>query len=118
MRSAEMNKGLLVFTEGKEVIGARITKASYSSEKLDISYEFRIEAIGYTGSLKATSSDGERWSGEWTDRDQKWKSVSGTADLTCVHNQARGLFYGTWTTADGKEQGEWTMDVELPRGYR
>jgi hypothetical protein len=113
-----MSKGLLVFTEGKEVIGARITKATCSPEKLEISYEYNVEHIGYTGSFKATSSDGERFSGEWTDRDQKWKSFSGTADLTCVHNHVRGLFYGTWASADGKEQGDWTMDVELLRGFR
>jgi hypothetical protein len=113
-----MSKGLMVFTEGKEVIGAKITKAIYTSEKLELSYEFKIENIGYTGSFKATSSDGERWSGEWIDRDQKWKSFTGTADFTCVHNQVRSLFYGTWASTDGAEQGDWSMDVEFPRGYR
>jgi len=113
-----MSKGLLVFTEGKEVIGARINKASCTKEKLDISYEYKIDNVGYFGSFKATSTDGERWSGEWTDRDQKWKSFSGTADLICVHNHIRGLFYGTWASSDGKETGEWTMDIELLRGFR
>jgi hypothetical protein len=113
-----MSKGLMVFTEGKEVFGARITKVTLSSDTLELGYEYRIEHNGYTGSFKATSSDGERWSGEWTDRDQKWKSLTGPADLHFVHNQSRGLFYGTWSSADGKAQGDWTLDVELPRGFK
>lgn len=113
-----MSKGLMVFTEGREVIGARVTKVHLTPGTLELGYEYRIENIGYTGAFKATSSDNERWSGEWSDRDQKWKSFAGPADLTLVHNQSRCLFYGTWTSADGKDKGDWTLDVELPRGFK
>jgi hypothetical protein len=113
-----MGKGLFVFTEGKEVVGGKITKANITADTLEVAYEYKIENIGYTGVFKATSSDGERWSGGWTDRNQKWKSFSGEASVTSVKNQSRCLFYGTWEATNPAGDGEWTMDIELPRVYR
>lgn len=113
-----MSKGLLVFTEGREVFGARITKVSLDSDTLEIVYDYKQDNVGFTGVLKATSTDGAEWSGEWTDKNQKWKSTTGKVAFAGVKAQGQGLFHGTWGNDDRAEGEEMTFSVELPRSYR
>ena len=113
-----MSKGLLVFTEGKEVIGARISKVDFASDELEISYDYKVDNIGYTGTIKATSVDGATWSGEWTDKDQRWKASSGKLEMSGVKAQNRGMFYGTWGHNDRATDEEFSFSVEFPRSYR
>ncbi len=113
-----MSKGLLVFTEGKDVIGATISKITFASDELEISYDYRRDNVGYTGTIKATSTDGAQWAGEWTDKDARWMSSSGKVLMTGVKSQGRGMFHGTWGNNDRAEDEEFAFSVELPRSYR
>ena len=113
-----MSKGLLVFTEGKEVIGARVSKVNFTSDAIEIYYDYKADNVIYTGILKATSRDGVTWSGEWTDKDQRWKATSGKLEMTGGKVQDRGVFYGTWGNNDQATGEELSFSIEFPRGYR
>ena len=113
-----MSKGLLVFTEGKDVFGARVSKVTFSSDELEISYDYKVDNVGYTGTLKASSRDGVTWSGEWTDKDQRWKATSGKLEMVGGKVQNRGAFHGTWGNNDEATGEEFSFSVEFPRSYR
>jgi hypothetical protein len=113
-----MSKGLLVFTEGKEVIGARISKVVLASDELELAYDYKVDNVGYTGTIKATSTDGASWAGEWTDKDQRWKASSGKLEMSGVKAQNRAMFHGTWGHNERADGEEFSFSVELPRSYR
>jgi hypothetical protein len=113
-----MSKGLMVFTEGKDAVGGRVNRVTMNGDVLEVSYDYTMDNMIYSGVLRVKRAGDDVWTGEWKDRDQRQKTFAGTAELTGVKNASRALFYGAWEATEPRGSGEWTMDIEMPRGFR
>ncbi len=113
-----MSRGLMMFTEGGDTLAGRITKYKRDEGELEIAYQYKLEGNDFIGSFKATSENGNLWTGEWSQRNQRWQSTSGSAELVLLEDKERCFLYGTWGDPIEGEKGRWTLEIELPRSYR
>jgi len=108
----------MMFTEGGDVLAGRVNKFKRDEREIEIGYEYKLDNQTFIGSIKLISQDGIGWSGDWSQRNQRWQSSTGVTTLTLVENKERCFLYGTWGDPIEGEKGQLSLDIELPRSWR